>query len=143
MSDSRGMTVCSGLMRPARQRRASRRTRVADMPAPGYAEHGPTSSLDVVASKFATAARTRALPRQTVGVFHEFCDCVGYVLVHGHHANGVTEADCIRWAGVVIAFVGTLVAAPAGTAYVIRAISTRGKSGAEHQEPALATQHLR
>jgi hypothetical protein len=63
-----------------------------------------------------------------VGVFHKFCDCVGYVLVHGHHANGVTESDCIRWVGVVIAFVGTLVAAPAGTAYVIRAISTSGKS---------------
>jgi hypothetical protein len=36
------------------------------------------------------------------------------------HVGGPTEADWIRWAGLLLAFTGTLAAAPAGVAHLLR-----------------------
>ena len=43
------------------------------------------------------------------------------------HADGPTEADWIRWAGVVLAFTGTLIAAPKG---VVRILQSAGEAAA-------------
>jgi len=53
-------------------------------------------------------------------------------------ASGVTEADVIRWVGVAVAVVGTLVAAPTGTALVWRRLAdAAAKVGGKIRDAAL------
>lgn len=43
--------------------------------------------------------------------------------MHIHHAVGVTEADWIRWVGVITAIVGSVVAAPSGGLLIVRQVA--------------------
>jgi hypothetical protein len=56
--------------------------------------------------------------------------------MHVHHAVGVTEADWIRWIGVITALVGSVVAAPSGGLLIVRQAAAAVRTGlrwlAEH-----------
>ena len=47
------------------------------------------------------------------------------VAILAHHAAGITEADLVRWAGVLVGFLGAVVIAPLAPARIVQAITTR------------------